>query len=150
MAGRDKIITGGYVTVWGVIIFGATFPSVFRELDFTFLTGKGNDISNISWSYLYALTMVIMLHFIDVAYCLYNTRDLGKEQLRKFSIANCLFVAWVAGFLISTVAFENSYMKIACFVGFWLGVLAIKYASIKLTRKTLTKKRVQLKEYIKN
>ncbi|MDH8700777.1 hypothetical protein M2138_000108 [Dysgonomonadaceae bacterium PH5-43] len=121
-----------YTFFWGVIIFGATFPNALLSGDFSFLTS--NDVVELSKSYLFSLTMVIVLHLIDTAYLVLTTKDFEKEQMRLSLIMNFIFLALIAVFLIFTVAVELLFAKIICFFLFWIALLVIKYLSIKFAQ----------------
>ena len=117
MTFKDKIIIGVYLIAWVVLSVG-TFP----RLDSTV-----NHIAIV-----FPLSVVIMLHFFDMAYCLY-TQDLNKERLIKIGIINNLFGAFIVFFLIKTITVEVLKIKIVYFILFWICMFLIKYANITLT-----------------
>ena len=121
-----------YVCFWGLIIFGATFPNVLLNGDFSFLLGE--NIIELSKSYLFALTMVVILHLIDTAYLVFSNNDIEKEQLKRGLILNFIFLALIALSLILIVAVSSLSFKIIYFILFWIFLLFIKYLSIKITQ----------------
>jgi len=126
-----------YIVFWGVLLFGATFPKVFLDLDFEFL--KGENVIELSKAYLFALTMIIAIHLVDISYIVFTNNDIEKEQLRLGLITNFISLALIAICLILSVAITNFYGKIASFLFFWFLLIITKYMSILLTQQPVIK-----------
>jgi len=128
MTFRDKIITCTYVVAWAGILFGATFPSVVLDWNFSFLKERGNN------EIAFALALLVMVQFFEMAYCFY-TQNLTKKQLRKFGINICLLAVLVALSLITAFVVENFKIRLFYFILFWIGTLMVKYESVVLAKK---------------
>ncbi|MDL2308884.1 hypothetical protein LJC68_07230 [Bacteroidales bacterium OttesenSCG-928-B11] len=129
-----KVVAFFYALMWAVVLMAATFPAFIQKCSFDFLIAP--DIVVASKTYLFSLTMIIALHFFETAYCI-SIHDYSKQQLKKIGISNSFSIALLAVFLICTVAFESSLIKMVFFLLVWLIIALLKYISISFTEKVI-------------
>jgi len=122
-----------YAFFWWIIIFASLFPSVFLEGSIDFLFPKDDSMHSISKSFIYGMSMAVVIHLIDMTYIVFF-KNLTQEKLKMGFLATLISLCVIIISIILISSYNNYIMKISGFVVFWITLFVFKLFCIETTK----------------
>ena len=124
-----------YAFFWCVVILGSLFPSVFLEgsVDFLFPDTDDKSMYSISQSFMYGMSMAVVIHLIDMIYIVFNN-NVTHNKLKVGFLATLISLCIIIISVICISAYNSCITKVIGFIVFWITLFMFKLFCIETTK----------------